>query len=664
MIKRFLLAGLVLLLATTTLTSAQEDHFLMFEDLEVGMEGVGKTIIRGNDIRSFQARIVALIDAPGTLNDFIEVRVSGDAIRESGGVAAGMSGSPVYVNGKLIGALSRAISFDNSPSPFALVTPIGPMLDLIEPTRNMASAQVAQADVLNVNPASTELELQGFTELALVDRVPSAEERAQHPNRYYATPVTTPVLVSGLNDRAFNWFSNGLPQELRTTFADQLEKFSGHDTFLNELSWGLEGRYPIKMINTGLPSGRQTMPIGSIRGVDDLHEGGAIGVTLADGDVSIGALGTVTYREEDVVLGFGHSFLFTGDVEYFLTRAYIYDTVGNMQVPFKFGTTTERMGTLFQDRFQGIAGAVGTKPDSARMNVRLTNGVTGDVSHFSVDFVQDNRFLASLVFSSGLTLLDRSFNQVGQGTMGVEYTIRGAGLPRRLERSDLFASFNDIAVPGPLQVAQIVFLLAQNEFQDPMIDTIDLDMTFIPEVRTARLVGVTTDKDTYRAGDLVRYTAEFMPYRGDNFEVEGMLRLPDGVQSSRVTLNVFGGPRQSSNGSSDNAPVFEDLDQIITLIEDISRNDHLTAEFVGIASDDVEEDESLSEVQPVNDWVITGEQRVTLTIDHSEESVEMETYIEQTEESKSEEGQTEEEPEQQAEDDGSEEQSCTQLFFC
>lgn len=663
MIKRFLLAGLVLLLATTTLTSATEDQFMLFEELEVGMEGVGKTIIRGNEIRSFQVRIIALIDAPGTLNDFIEVRVSGDAIRESGGVAAGMSGSPIYINGKMIGALSRAISFDNSPSPFALITPIGPMLDLIEPTRALASAEVAS--VIDVEPVSSEAALNGFTELALVDRLPSVEVRELNPDRYYAMPIATPVLVSGLNDRAFDWFSTGLPQELRTSFTDHLEKFSGHERFLTEMSMGLEDRYPIQMINTGLPSGRQTMPIGSIRGIDDLQAGGAIGVTLADGDVSIGALGTVTYRDEDVVLGFGHSFLFTGDVEYFLTRAYIYDTIGNMQVPFKFGVTTERMGTLFQDRFQGIAGMVGTKPDSARMNVRLTNGMTGDVTHYSVDFVQDNRFLASLVFSSGLTLLDRAFNQVGQGTMGVEYTIRGAGLPRRLERRDLFASFNDIAVPGPLQVAQIVFLLAQNEFQDPMIDTIDLDMTFIPEVRTARLVSMTTDKDTYHAGDLVRYTAEFMPYRGENFEVEGVLRLPDGVQSSRVTLSVFGGPRQSSTSSDSSAPVFDGLSEIITLIEEISRNDQLTAEFIGIASDDVEENESISDVQTVHDWVITGEETLSLTIDHSSEESEVETNLQTEEEPEDDAGiMTEEEPEQTEQDDESEEQSCTQLFFC
>ncbi|HEY5597072.1 MAG TPA: SpoIVB peptidase S55 domain-containing protein [Candidatus Bipolaricaulota bacterium] len=666
MLKRFVLVSLGLWLAGMAWASAAEDQFLMFEDLQVGMEGIGKTIVRGNEIRTFQARIVGLIDSPGELNDFIEIRVSGDAIRESGGVASGMSGSPIYVDGKLIGALSRAIAFDSDPSPFALVTPIGPMLKLLDPARRLAAAalQEQQAKVIELDPTqAAEAELQGYTRLQFVDALPSAQQRLVHPDRLYAVSIATPVLVSGMDERAFAWFSQGIPQDVQASLGQWLALLPGRDAFLDRLSLGLSARYPVQMVNTGLPA-RQATPAGTTRRLDDLVAGGAVGVTLADGDVTVGAIGTVTYREDDVILAFGHPFLFTGDVEYFLTRAYIYDTVANLQVPFKFGTTTERVGALLQDRFQGIAGTVGTKPRSVRMNVRITDGQSGEVSHYSIDLVRDNTYLASLAFSASLSLLDNTLNRVGKGTLSVDYTIRGAGLPRRLERSDIFASHNDIAVPGPLQVAQVIFLLSQNEFQDPQLDTIDVDISFIPEVKAARLLSIKTDQEVYRPGDTVRYTATFLPFRGEPFESRGEIRIPEGVRSTRLTLHLFGGPRPSSNSSDNNgSPVFDNLEQIIDLVEQLNRNDQLTAELLGIPADDLGRDEQPHHLEQIKGWVISGESRVALKLEpaappeapqEQQEEPQVQEPPAEPENPADEEPQTPEEPKD----------ACKQLFFC
>ena len=668
MIKRFALLGLALFLATVAWAGSAEDQFLFFQDLEVGMEGIGKTIIRGPEIRNFQARIVGLIDAPGELNDFIEIRVSGDVIREAGGVASGMSGSPIYVGGKLIGALSRAISFDSSPSPFALVTPIGPMLKLIAPTRELASAQQQQQQIINTQSSQTDdPNLQTYTQLQLVSQLPSEALRRLHPKRYYALPISTPLQVSGMSQRAFSWFRAGTPTGVVSTLGAQFGRLPGAGEFLQQLSTGTENRYPVDMLDTGL-SGRAGAPQGSTRSIDDLVPGGGIGVTLADGDVTVGALGTVTYREDNVVLGFGHQFLFSGDAAYFLTRAYIYDTVANLQVPFKFGTTTDRVGTLLQDRFQGIAGAVGTKPKSVRMNVRLTNGETDEVSHYSVDLVQNDTFLPSIVFSSGLSLLDRTLNRMGKGTLSIDYTIRGAGLPRRLERTDIFTSRSDIAVSGPLQVAQVVFLLAQNEFQAPKLDTIDVDMVFTPEVKAARLTSVTTDKDSYKPGDVVQYTANFLPFRGEPFSVSGEITIPESVRSRRLTLHVFGGPRPSSNNNGNNgndsssAPAFKDLGEIIDVVEQLSRNDELTAELTGISSNDLGPDDEPYDVQLIRAWVINGEERLTLKIVQSSSDQPGTSTKAQDPESSSQDGtQT---PDDDQEGSQQSEQSCNQLFFC
>jgi len=672
MTKRSALVALLLSFAVLAGTGTAQDPFLFFEDLEPGMEGVGKTVIQGTEIRTFQVRIVGLVDSPGELNDFIEVRVSGDVIREAGGVASGMSGSPIYVDGKLIGALSRAVSFDADPNPFALVTPIGPMLELLDPARALAARAETQraAQVVPLDPnRTTDPGLQGYTELVLTDAIPSKAERFTYPERLYAPTMTTPVLVGGMEGRAFEWLRAGIPASLKPAFEAWLLPGVGGDV-LGVLDTGMEDRYDVEMRSAGL---RQAAPMGYRRGVDDLEPGAAVGVTLVDGDVTVGSLGTVTYREGDVVLAYGHPFLFTGDVEYFLTRAYIYDTVSSLQVPFKYGATTERMGALLQDRFQGIAGAVGAEPKSVRMNVRLTDEATGEVSHYSMDLVRDRNQLPSLIFSAGLSLLDRTLNRVGKGTLTVDYIIRGTGLPNRLERTDIFTS--DIAVPGPLQVAQVVLLLAQNEFQDPQLDTIDLDMSFSSEVKALRLKSIETDKDTYHPGDVIRYTVTFQPFRGETFSVEGSVEIPEDANARRLTLHAFGGPRPSNNGGSNgNEPEFEGIDQIVRVVESLSRNDQLTVELLGLSSRNVDASDEPYDVQLPDGGVLSGERRLTLTV---EPRPEPEPEQSETEESSGSQGDGDEKTGQDgasgeeqdeappAEDSGDNGQSsCDNLFFC
>jgi len=305
-----------------------------------------------------------------------------------------------------------------------------------------------------------------------------------------------------------------------------------------------------------------------------------------------------------------------------------------------------------------------------RMNVRITDEATGEVTHFSVDFIRDNTYLASLVFSSGLTLLDRTLNQVGKGTLDAEYTIRGAGLPRRLEREDIFTSFNDIAVPGPLQVAQIVLLLAQNEFQDPQLDTIDMDLTYIPEVRSARLVGITADKQVYRPGEVVQYEAEFKPYRGEPFTVGGNIRIPQGLKATRLTLHAYGGQLPSTTSDTGNAPAFENLEQIIEVVEGLSRNDQLTAQFLGIPESDLDVGDAIKNSDQIGGWVISGEHRLTLEIDHATEQAPTVTEPQEQPETQQEaETETEEQPggeteSDDAEDSDSPQQECKQLFYC
>ena len=123
---------LVLALASIGGAAAQRSEFLYLNEIKVGMTGIGKTVVAGDVISDFAAEVLGVIDEPGTLSDFIVVRVSGEAIGRSGGIAQGMSGSPIYVGGKLIGALSRAATWSKEITAIGLVTPIEPMLAVLD----------------------------------------------------------------------------------------------------------------------------------------------------------------------------------------------------------------------------------------------------------------------------------------------------------------------------------------------------------------------------------------------------------------------------------------------------------------------------------------------------------------------------------------------------
>ena len=123
---------LFMLAILSVVAAAEYSDVLPLDEIVAGMTGVGRTIVSDNEIESFQIEVIAVLDEPGTANDFIVVRASGEAIGRSGGISQGMSGSPIYIGDRLVGALSRAASWSKELLPIGLVTPIESMLALLD----------------------------------------------------------------------------------------------------------------------------------------------------------------------------------------------------------------------------------------------------------------------------------------------------------------------------------------------------------------------------------------------------------------------------------------------------------------------------------------------------------------------------------------------------
>ena len=695
------LVALLLAVGAATLpATAQNDDspFLLFEDLHIGMEGIGKTTIGGGDIRIFQTRIVGIVDNPGELNDFVLVRSSGDLIAQTGGYAQGMSGSPIYINDKLIGAFFAAYLFDQSPNPIGLVRPIETMMQLNSRIETQAEEAMATSSLINNAEENvlTVFENVNFEDgsvktIELVENAPSLATREANPDTLYAVKTSSPLWVNGLSGRSLEWLSKGLSSDVLenfgSTFAD-FEPAMGMN-FGELIELGVERRYNTMVLPMAATS--TSAQVGNF--ADEFVPGGSMGALLTTGDVSFGGVCTTSYvdYDADILLACGHQIFLTGESSLFLTQANVIDVVNSAQISFVLAevNTQESAGTIFEDRIQAIGGSLGVHQESARMTARahdMTTDVTRDIT---VNMAPTTNLTASLVFASLLQLVDDVLNRVGRGTMKIDYTIRGDGMSQRISRSDVFVSFNDIALAGPLQAAQLVFLIDQNEFIDPKIDRIDVDITTTDEVRWYEVTDIETDKEVYHPGDEVRYIIVMNSFRGEERREAGSFIIPDDTTVRRLTLHSFGGPRRTSSGSSAAQPItFDNLDELLGALEQITGNDQLTIELLGLPVDpDDDSSVETTKVQHLGDWVVTGDDRVNIQIEPRPEPVqEIEEPLEEPEdnstqtpdeensrdddssegndeEETSESEETESEESEESSEEGSDE-DCEQLFYC
>ena len=654
--------------------------FLPLRDLQIGMEGFGKTMIGGDQIRLFQIRIVGIVDNPGEFNDYILVRSSGDLIREAGGYAQGMSGSPIYIDNRLIGAFFAAFLYDESPNPIGLVRPIETMLQLVEPIQKTVEAQSPisrlpepREEPLPLEQAlpSVQLEDGSIRRVQFVSRPPGEAER--RADTLYAVRTGTPLWVSGLTGRALEWLKTGVDATLFERYASGLLPISpsmrpqGMRDFMEELQTGFEERFGSSIY----PFAATTAQFGEFD--EEFEPGRPMAALLTNGDITLGGVCTTSYIDSEVgvLLACGHQLFLTGDSELFLAKARVIDTVNSGPISFVLPQVDrfEILGTILQDRMQAIGAALDRLPKSVRLTARIQDVTTGTVQDLTVNLADTSTFVPFLVFASLLQGVDITLNRIGKGTMRVEYTIRGAKMPQRLVRSDVFTSFSDIALFGPLQVAQIVFLLAQNEFADPELERIDVDILVMEPVRLLQIQSIEADKEVYQPGDTVEYTITLRPYRGTTREVNGSLKLPEDLTTQRLTLHVFGGPRRRQNSAQSQTLQYSDMSQLIEAVASSTTNDQLTVELLGLPRSDDEEDageddSNFQEIRKLGDWVVTGEGRVTLQIEKPKPEEQPEPAEEKSPEDEEKQPDSQDEDSDQSEGQSGEEGNCDQPFYC
>lgn len=461
---RLALLGFLLLLPVSLVQAGTE--FMPVDEIKPGMQGIAKTVVSGTKLEEFGVEVLGIMKNKGAAGDLILVRTYGDVIDRTGGIAQGMSGSPVYINNKLVGAVAYGWSLTDHK--IGMVTPIGDMLKLWD-----------MPDHYNIKPELQE-QLPGFEEMA------------------------TPIMVSGFSEHALSMLKDKLKP-------------------LNLAPYGVGES----------PTGMQ---------FDPLEPGSAIGVELVRGDVSVGALGTVTYVEGDKVLAFGHPFLKKGNIGYFMTNAYIFTTVSGLESSFKVGTVGETIGMINQDRGAGVAGRVARYPNILPVWIETEDKGTGKKQEAAVQIVQDEQLFPTLAATTVFNVIDKTIDRIGPGTAKISFEISARNMPgETIKRENMFYSPANIGEGAVGEFFDAMNMLAGNQYNSVDIMDVKVNVTVDEERRTADIIEAHVQNVTAKPGETINIAVSLKPFRGETINYSVPFTIPTDQPEGPLTLEVRGG---------------------------------------------------------------------------------------------------------------------------
>ncbi|HHX25314.1 MAG TPA: hypothetical protein GX721_01460 [Firmicutes bacterium] len=519
----------------------QNSEFMPISQVLPGMKGIAKTVISGTKIDMFDIEVLGILKGGAAAGDFIFVRASGEAIEAVGGVAAGMSGSPVYVDGRLIGAITHSLS-DGSDPYLALVTPIGEILRVLEASQGYhVGACRLDAPVAISEDLTALIGLEPGTPLVM-------------------TPVKSPVMISGLGGRAFQSLADGLK------------------------GYGLQ---PVAM---GIAQNT------SIKDTASLEPGSALGVQLIRGDVSATVLGTVTYRKGDLMIAFGHDVLLQGNSGYIATGAEVHRVVSSILKPYKIGSPLDVVGTVTQDRSKGVLVQLDETPKTIPIALTVKDKDTGAVRTFRADIIDSEVLIGKLVSSFILECLDSAIDRIGQGSSLVSFEIHTESLETPISRENMFFSPVDISAMSGGELLDILFTLVDNEFTKVNVTGMKAYVEVEERRQTARIVHAEASKDTVSPGETVEVKVRLRPYRGVP-EIKGIdVKIPEHTGPGILYLTIRGGgvvppedEEEKADGKDDHRSPAESLEKLIRDMTDVEKNNDIVVEFYAGGQEDIDE---------------------------------------------------------------------------
>ena len=454
------------------------------DQVRPGMKGIAYTVFQGTQPEPMEVEILGVLkDVNGPKSDVILVRLHGQK-PEYSGVVAGMSGSPVYVDGKLLGALAFRIG-QFSKEPIAGVTPIADMLEISELDHSPpADAQPASAKERNETSKTSTPDATGLNQY-----------------RDFLTPIDTPMVFSGFSEETLRRFA---PQ------------------------FAAAGITPVSGIGSANPNAHDPGP---------LLPGSAVSAVLIQGDMNVAATCTVTYVDPQRLLACGHPLLQFGMVDLPMTKAEVVATLASPLNSFKIVNTTEAVGSFVQDRQTGILGRFGKTSEMIPVTLTVRGGSKPKEFHYKV---LNNAKLTPVAVMATVFNSLQGVNEYGEEiTYRMHGTIRVRGYPD-VTLQNMFAPLDGntpTAAAVAMSLGDHFGRIFDNPYVTPDITGVNLEFDLARERRWARLESARTDVTEARPGDDIVIESVLRPYRGERIVRQIPIKVP--TSSPKGTLRIL-----------------------------------------------------------------------------------------------------------------------------
>lgn len=523
------------------------------DEIKPGMVGIGRTVFEGDRLEDFKVHIIGVLrNSIGPRRNLILARLEGGPLANTG-VIAGMSGSPVYIDGRLVGAVSYSLG-QFSKEPIAGITPIDEMT--ADATLPGPRRQAARVDLqLPITQESLRASLrQAFSWIRPFADSPSdvqvfGDQSVSAGIGTMLRPIATPL--------SFGGFDPGVIDPVVSAFRDQ-----GFVTIMA----GAE-----QLALSQAQSNGSSLP--------SLRPGDPIGVGLMNGDFEVGATGTVTEVDGNRVYAFGHPFYQLGPTQFPMTRAHVLTVLPSLAASQKIASTGEVVGVVSQDRATTIAGTLGPGPSMIPVTLTL-NAERGTRKTFNIGIVRDQLFTPLLAYVAILNTLTSYERQNGVAT----YAMKGAATLRKYGRvnfEDLFTG-DQPSVGAAASVVAPINLLMRNAFEDVDIESLNLEIDASEQPRSATLERVWVDGPRVRAGGPATLKVLLRTYRGDEVTRDVTIQIPPNARGS-VQVMVADGLRLSQFESRElqvQPMQTTGLPQMIRVLNNARKNNRLYVRLV------------------------------------------------------------------------------------
>jgi hypothetical protein len=481
---------LVATAAETPTPSSLSTPIITVDQIHRGMRGVAYTVFQGTKPDPMDVEVLGVLhNMNGPKGDIILIRLHGEKA-EYTGVVAGMSGSPVYFDGKLAGALAFRIG-EFSKEPIAGVTPIADMLEInaldnsAVPSTSVAStSRNSVASKTSAPGDSGGLPVQGYAN--------------------YLKPIEAPLVFNGFSEDAVKQFA---PQ------------------------FAASGIVPV--MGAGSVS-NQKQP-------EPLVPGSAVSAILVRGDMDIAATCTVTYVDPQRLLACGHPLLQFGKVDLPMNKAEVLTTLPSPLNAFKIVNTTEPAGAFVQDRHTGIMGLLNKEPDMIPVTLTVHSGALTKDIHYEV---LNNARLSPVAIMATVFNALHGINEYGEETT---YSLKGRisvkGYPE-VTLQNMFAPSDGgqpAAFAAALALGDRFGRIYDNPYDVPDVQSVKLDFDVVRERRWARLESARTDATEARPGDEITVETVLAPYRGERVVRQIPIKIPTSTSKGLLRILVSDG---------------------------------------------------------------------------------------------------------------------------